>query len=139
MLKEVVKRIGVLFQTYKTRFDTVVSKSSSKKTKNQQYCKSYVGDNAFLDGFLNLEDSDSIEMDTELTSSGCRVLDPYRTNVSYVVVEALICTQDWVRKSKKALIDDIDDLLNDDNVAKDIEEGIAKQNAKGKGMGVTQD
>ncbi|GJS13050.1 zinc finger BED domain-containing protein RICESLEEPER 2 [Tanacetum coccineum] len=150
-----------------------MSKSSSKKTKNQQSCKSYVGDNAFLDDFLNLEDSGSIEMDTELTrylneprikftsdfdilewwklnaprfpivarmakdilaiqittiasesafSTGGRVLDPYRTNLSYAVVKALICTQDWVRKSKKAIIDDIDYLLNDDDVAKDIEE-----------------
>lgn len=67
MLKEVVNRMGVLFQTYKTRFDKVVSKSSSKKTKDQQSCKSYVGENDFLDDFLNLEDSGSIEMDTELT------------------------------------------------------------------------
>ncbi|PWA44422.1 zinc finger BED domain-containing protein RICESLEEPER 2 [Artemisia annua] len=177
MLKEVVNRMGVLFQTYKTN-------------KNQQSCKSYVGDNAFLDDFLNLEDSGSIELDTELTrylneprirftsdfdildwwklnaprfpivarmakdilaiqittvasesafSTGGRVLDPYRTNLSYALVEALICTQDWVRKSKKAIIDDIDDLLNDDDVAKDIDEGIAKQNAKGKGMGLSQD
>ncbi|PWA78517.1 zinc finger BED domain-containing protein RICESLEEPER 2 [Artemisia annua] len=67
MLKEVVNRMGVLFQTYKIRFDMVVSKSSSKKTKNQQSCKSYAGENDFLDHFLNLEDSGSIEMDTELT------------------------------------------------------------------------
>ncbi|PWA37511.1 heparan-alpha-glucosaminide N-acetyltransferase [Artemisia annua] len=67
ILKEVVNRMGVLLQTYKTRFDTVVSKSSSKKTKNQQSCKSYVGEIDFLDVFLNLEDSGSIEMDTELT------------------------------------------------------------------------
>ncbi|GKC14291.1 hypothetical protein Tco_1011073 [Tanacetum coccineum] len=107
MLKEVVKRMGVLFQTYKERFDTIVSKSSYKKTKNQQSCKSYVGDNDFLDDFLNLEDFGSIEMDIELT----------RTNLSYAVVEALICTNDWVRKSKKAIIDNIDDLLNDDDVA----------------------
>ncbi|PWA91957.1 AC transposase [Artemisia annua] len=156
MLKEFLNRM----------FDTVVSKNSSKKDKNQQSCKSYVGDNAFLDIFLNLKDSGSIELDTELTrylneprirftnilaiqittvasesafSTGGRVLDPYRTNLSYAVVEALICTQDWVRKFKKAIIDDIDDLLNDDDVAKDIEEGIAKQNAKGKGMGLSQD
>ncbi|GKA51565.1 zinc finger BED domain-containing protein RICESLEEPER 2 [Tanacetum coccineum] len=187
MLKEVVKRIGVLFQTYKTRFDTVVSKSSSKKSKNQQSCKSYVGENDFLDDFLNLEESSFIKMDSELTrylseprirftsdfdilewwkinaprfpivsrmakdilaiqittvasesafSTGGRVLDPYRTNLTYAVVEALICTQDWVRKSKKAIIDDIDDLLNDDDVAQDTEDGIAKQNAKEKGKGV---
>lgn len=50
-------------------------------------------------------------------STGGRVLEPYRTNLSYAVVEALICTQDWVRKSKKNIIDDIDNLLNDDDVA----------------------
>ncbi|PWA59365.1 AC transposase [Artemisia annua] len=72
-------------------------------------------------------------------STGGRVLDPYGTNLSYVIVEALICTQDWVRKSKKTIIDDIDDLLNDDGVAQDIEDGIAKQNAKEKGKGVTKD
>ncbi|GJT51267.1 hypothetical protein Tco_0977424 [Tanacetum coccineum] len=38
------------------------------------------------------------------------------------------CTQDWVRKSRKAIIDDIDDILNDDDVAREIEEGISKQN-----------
>ncbi|GJY61491.1 zinc finger BED domain-containing protein RICESLEEPER 2 [Tanacetum coccineum] len=116
MLKEVVKRMRILFQTYKTR------------------------ENSFLDDFLNLEDS-GIKMDTELTrylnesqirftsdfdilewwklntsrfpivariakdilaiqittvtskstfSMGGHVLDPYRTNLSYVVVEALI-------------------------------------------------
>ncbi|GJW24329.1 zinc finger BED domain-containing protein RICESLEEPER 2 [Tanacetum coccineum] len=153
MLKKVVKRMGVLFQTYKTRFDKVGSKSSSKKTKNQQSCKSYVGENDFLDDFLNLEDSGSIEMDTEITrylneprirftkdfdilewwklnaprfpivacmakdilaiqittvasesafSMGGRVLDLYRMNLSYAVVEALICSQDWVRKSKRS-------------------------------------
>ncbi|PWA44281.1 hypothetical protein CTI12_AA516950 [Artemisia annua] len=156
MLKEVVNRMGVLFQTYKTRFDTVVSKNSSKKDKNQQSCKSYVGDNAFLDDFLNLEDSGSIELDTELTrylneprirfTSDFDILDWWKLNAPrfpivarMAKVEVLICTQDWVRNSKKAIIDDIDDLLNDDDVAKDIEEGIAKQNAKGKGMGLSQD
>ncbi|PWA66117.1 hypothetical protein CTI12_AA329650 [Artemisia annua] len=58
MLKEIVKRMGVLFQI---RFDTVVSKSSSKRTKNQQSCKSYIRGNDFLDDFLNLEDVGSTE------------------------------------------------------------------------------
>ncbi|PWA58576.1 hypothetical protein CTI12_AA402230 [Artemisia annua] len=58
MLKEIVKRMGVLFQI---RFDTVVSKSSSKRTKNQQSCKSYIRGNDFLVDFLNLEDVGSTE------------------------------------------------------------------------------
>ncbi|GJW86094.1 zinc finger BED domain-containing protein RICESLEEPER 2 [Tanacetum coccineum] len=40
---------------------------------------------------------------------------------------------DCVVNSVIAIIDDIDDLLNDDDVAQDIEDGIAKQNAKEKG------
>ncbi|KAJ9536380.1 hypothetical protein OSB04_un000440, partial [Centaurea solstitialis] len=46
-----------------------------------------------------------------------RVLDPYRSNLSPPIVEALICTQDWVRKSRKPIIDDIDDILKDDDIA----------------------
>ena len=57
-------------------------------------------------------------------STGGRVLDPYRTNLSYPVVEALICTQDWVRKSRKDIIDDIDDILNDDDVARGINNNL---------------
>ena len=57
-------------------------------------------------------------------STGGRVLDPYRTNLSYPVVEALICTQDWVRRSRKDIIDDIDDILNDDDVARGINNNL---------------
>ena len=57
-------------------------------------------------------------------STGGRGLDPYRTNFSYPVIEALICTQDWVRKSRKTIIDDIDDILNDDDVARGINNNL---------------
>ncbi|PWA56714.1 zinc finger BED domain-containing protein RICESLEEPER 2 [Artemisia annua] len=189
MVKKVVQRMEVLFKTYKTRFDTVGSKGSSQQTRNQEsgnqeYSKAYGGDNDFVYDFLNLEESGSIESESELTrylneprirytkdfdilewwklnaprfpvvsrmakdilpiqittvaaesafSTGGRVLDPYRTNLSYPVVEALICTQDSVRKSRKAIIDDIDDILNDDDVAREIEDGINKQNSQEKG------
>ncbi|KAL4559987.1 hypothetical protein LXL04_032135 [Taraxacum kok-saghyz] len=36
-------------------------------------------------------------------STGGRVLDSYRTSLSPKVVQALICTQDWIRKSHKSL------------------------------------
>ncbi|KAK9074591.1 hypothetical protein SSX86_007189 [Deinandra increscens subsp. villosa] len=36
-------------------------------------------------------------------STGGRVIDAYRSSLSPPVVEALICTQDWIRKSKKAI------------------------------------
>ncbi|KAL4583849.1 hypothetical protein LXL04_008434 [Taraxacum kok-saghyz] len=42
------------------------------------------------------------------------------TNLSMMIMEALLCTQDWVRKSIKSIIDGMDDILNDDDVALDI-------------------
>ncbi|KAL4571005.1 hypothetical protein LXL04_017755 [Taraxacum kok-saghyz] len=36
-------------------------------------------------------------------STGGRVLDSYRTSLSPKVVQALICTQDWIRKSHRSL------------------------------------
>nr|KAJ0184663.1 hypothetical protein LSAT_V11C900493660 [Lactuca sativa] len=55
-------------------------------------------------------------------STSCRVLTDYRTNLSNVIVEALLCTQDWVRKSRKPIIDNVDDILNDNEVAMEIDE-----------------
>ncbi|KAK9074045.1 hypothetical protein SSX86_006641 [Deinandra increscens subsp. villosa] len=50
-------------------------------------------------------------------STGGRVIDAYRSSLSPPVVEALICTQDWIRKSNKAIKDaedptDFDELGN---------------------------
>ncbi|MFS7921777.1 putative HAT dimerization domain, ribonuclease H-like superfamily [Helianthus anomalus] len=67
-------------------------------------------------------------------STGGRVLDAYRTRLSTNIVEALICTQDWVRKSRKPILEDVDDILKDDDIAIEIEDAIQKQNGKGKGM-----
>nr|GEU55657.1 zinc finger BED domain-containing protein RICESLEEPER 2 [Tanacetum cinerariifolium] len=118
--------------------------------QNDAYNMSY--ENNIEDDVLNDMNRVSIESERELTiylnephirhiaipitsvasesafSTGGRVLDPYRTNLSYPIIEALMCTQDWVKKSRKAIIDDIDDILNDDDVAKEIKEGITKQN-----------
>ncbi|KAJ9567361.1 hypothetical protein OSB04_003327 [Centaurea solstitialis] len=58
----------------------------------------------------------TVASESALSTSG-RVLDPYRTNLSSPIVEALICTQDWVKKSRKPIIDDIDDILKDDDIA----------------------
>ncbi|GKB43945.1 zinc finger BED domain-containing protein RICESLEEPER 2 [Tanacetum coccineum] len=72
MVKKVVQRMEVLFKTYKTRFDTVRPKSSSQQTRNhessnQESSKAYGGDNDFVCDFLNLEESGSIESESELT------------------------------------------------------------------------
>ena len=50
-------------------------------------------------------------------STGRRVITDYRFNLSTVIVEALICTQDWMRKSRKPIVDNVEDMLNDDEVA----------------------
>lgn len=73
----------------------------------------------------------TVASESAFSTSG-RVLDSYRTNLSTSIVEALVCTQDWVRKSRKPIVDDIDDILKDDDIAKEIEEAIIKQNGKAK-------
>nr|GEV39157.1 zinc finger BED domain-containing protein RICESLEEPER 2 [Tanacetum cinerariifolium] len=59
--------------------------------------------------------------------TGGRVLDPYRTSLSTKIVEALICTQDWVRKSRKPInVDSLEDPLNDNEIVKDMEYELEK-------------
>ncbi|KAJ0676469.1 putative HAT dimerization domain, ribonuclease H-like superfamily [Helianthus annuus] len=72
----------------------------------------------------------TVAFESAFSTSG-RVLDAYRTRLSTNIVEALICTQDWVRKSRKPILDDVDDILKDDDIALDA---IQQQNGKGKGM-----
>ena len=57
-----------------------------------------------------------VASESAFSTSG-RVLNEYRTSLSTLIVEALVCTQDWVRKSRKPIIDDIDDILKDDDIA----------------------
>ncbi|GKB07796.1 zinc finger BED domain-containing protein RICESLEEPER 2, partial [Tanacetum coccineum] len=67
-------------------------------------------------------------------STGGRVLDPYRTSVSTKIVKALICTQDWVRKSRKPInVDSLEDLFNDDEIVKDMEYELEKTSENYKG------
>ena len=52
-------------------------------------------------------------------SNGRRVITDYCTNLSVVIVEALICTQDWLRKSSLPIYDydEVHDVLADDDLA----------------------
>nr|GEY56308.1 zinc finger BED domain-containing protein RICESLEEPER 2 [Tanacetum cinerariifolium] len=62
-----------------------------------------------------------------------RVLDPYRTHLSTTVVKALICTQDWVRKSRTQINwEDVEDLIKDDEIVKDMKEQLEKLTGRDK-------
>ncbi|KAL4572740.1 hypothetical protein LXL04_019523 [Taraxacum kok-saghyz] len=65
-------------------------------------------------------------------STGRRVITDYRSNLSVGIVEALICTADWTRKSRMPIMDNVDDILNDDDVAIELEEAIHNNKAMGK-------
>ncbi|GJT50349.1 hypothetical protein Tco_0976506 [Tanacetum coccineum] len=53
------------------------------------------------------------------------VLHDMSNDTSYL--KALICTQDWVRKSRKPInVDSLEDLLNDDEIVKDMEYELEK-------------
>nr|KAJ0216128.1 hypothetical protein LSAT_V11C300134060 [Lactuca sativa] len=51
-------------------------------------------------------------------SNGRRVITDYRTNLSVVIVHALICTQNWLRKSSFPIYDydEVHDVLGDDDL-----------------------
>ena len=58
----------------------------------------------------------TVASESAFSTSG-RILDEYRTRLTTPIVEALVCTQDWVRKSRKPIIDDDEDILKDDEIA----------------------
>ncbi|KAL7598705.1 hypothetical protein Lser_V15G23315 [Lactuca serriola] len=64
----------------------------------------------------------TVASESTFNTSG-RILDVYRTNLSSTIVEALVCTKDWVRKASKPIVDDID-ILHDDDIACAIEEAL---------------
>ncbi|CAI9273822.1 unnamed protein product [Lactuca saligna] len=70
-------------------------------------------------------------------SNGRRVITDYRTNLSVVIVEALICTQDWLRKSSLPIYDydEVHDVLADDDLAIDIVDAIHNLKLTGEEIG----
>nr|KAJ0223320.1 hypothetical protein LSAT_V11C200077880 [Lactuca sativa] len=58
----------------------------------------------------------SLVSESALNTCG-RVVSEYRTSLSMLIVEAFLCTQDWVRKSTNPIIDNVDDILMDDDIA----------------------
>ncbi|KAL4556899.1 hypothetical protein LXL04_035065 [Taraxacum kok-saghyz] len=50
-------------------------------------------------------------------STSGQILDEYQTYLSTPIVEALVCIQDWIRKSRKPIIDNDENILKDDEMA----------------------
>ncbi|GJS23371.1 ribonuclease H-like domain-containing protein [Tanacetum coccineum] len=71
-------------------------------------------------------------MASESAFSTCRrVLDPYRTSLTTQLVEALLCTQDWIRMERMEInVDEIEDFLNNDEVVKEMEEAVRSYKGK---------
>ncbi|GKD41656.1 zinc finger BED domain-containing protein RICESLEEPER 2 [Tanacetum coccineum] len=68
----------------------------------------------------------TVASEAAFSTDGC-ILDPYRTRLSTTIVEALIYTQNWVRKSRTQINwDDVEDLTKDDEIVKDMEEQLEK-------------
>nr|KAJ0216365.1 hypothetical protein LSAT_V11C300154560 [Lactuca sativa] len=57
----------------------------------------------------------------EATFSTSGRIDPYQTNLLVNIIDALFCTQYWVKKSRKPMMDNIIEILKDDEVAKALE------------------
>ncbi|GJW59346.1 retrovirus-related pol polyprotein from transposon TNT 1-94 [Tanacetum coccineum] len=69
----------------------------------------------------------TVASESAFSASG-RVLDPYRNSLAPNIVEALVCTQDWIRTScRNITMDTLEDLMKDDELAKEIQEGLGKQ------------
>ncbi|GJS05563.1 zinc finger BED domain-containing protein RICESLEEPER 2 [Tanacetum coccineum] len=60
----------------------------------------------------------TVASESAFSASG-RVLDPYRNSLAPNIVEALVCTQDWIRTSSRNItMDTLEDLMKDDELAK---------------------
>ncbi|GJY91544.1 zinc finger BED domain-containing protein RICESLEEPER 2 [Tanacetum coccineum] len=79
----------------------------------------------------------TVASESAFSASG-RILDPYRNALAPNIVEALVCTQDWICTSSiNITTDTLEDLMKDDDLAKEIQEGLDQQkgeqsNGKGK-------
>ena len=51
-------------------------------------------------------------------STSGQILDLYRTKLSANIVKTMVCTLNWIRKSRKPIVDNINEVLKDDEVAK---------------------
>ncbi|GJS68508.1 reverse transcriptase domain-containing protein [Tanacetum coccineum] len=66
----------------------------------------------------------TVASESAFSASG-RILDPYRNALAPNIVEALVCTQDWIcTSSRNITMDTLEDLMKDGDLAKEIQEGL---------------
>nr|GEY92827.1 zinc finger BED domain-containing protein RICESLEEPER 2 [Tanacetum cinerariifolium] len=113
VLNMVEETMGVLFEMYKERYGFDSSSSGMSKSMEPQATSPSHGDKNFLNDFYNGNDTNSIETETELQ----RYLKETK-----------------VRKSRKLVnVDRLEDLLNDDEIMKDMEYEHEKTNENDQG------
>ncbi|KAK9050555.1 hypothetical protein SSX86_030475 [Deinandra increscens subsp. villosa] len=107
MVSLIENRLHGLFRTYKENFDKNESNSASQEVEGEEVVECDDGNDFFME-FLSVEGSNLVAKETELKRLG--------------------------QKSRKPIVDDIDDILKDDDIAIEIEDAVSKQKEKGKGM-----
>ncbi|PWA85464.1 zinc finger BED domain-containing protein RICESLEEPER 2 [Artemisia annua] len=93
LVKKVETDMGLLFAMYKEKYGTNTS------------------------NILCIQVS-TVASESAFSASG-RILDPYRNSLAPNIVEALVCTQEWIRTSSRNItVDTLEDLIKDDELAK---------------------
>nr|GEZ38323.1 hypothetical protein [Tanacetum cinerariifolium] len=169
LVYEVETKMGVLFALYNEKYGTKLTHNSSdvKKTSSTQSCYTtrqheppleLDGEEDFdillwwklnsprfpivskmAKDILSIQIS-IVAFESAFSTSG-RVLDPYRNALSPQIIEALICTQSWVCTLQKSIyMDDLEDLLKDEDVIKEMQEALDKlKGGNGNGKGILLD
>nr|KAJ0213085.1 hypothetical protein LSAT_V11C400206790 [Lactuca sativa] len=136
MVREIENMMENLFMTYLKRFDN----GGSSQQEASQKVIDVDDNNDFFGDFLCTGGSNSDPTDNEFRTY-------LKENITYwryksqvwrpsprlahvveflltLIVEALLCTQDWLRKSTNPIIDNVDDILNDDDIALEIAQAL---------------
>ncbi|GJT21886.1 zinc finger BED domain-containing protein RICESLEEPER 2 [Tanacetum coccineum] len=73
----------------------------------------------------------TVASESAFSASG-HVLDLYRNSLAPNIVEAMVCTQDWIRTSSRNItMDTLEDLMKDDELTKEIQKGPTRRSTSG--------